>query len=331
MNRRDSIVAALALLVSGGVASAFGQPMAKARRIGFLNPRNAANELDAAFRQELRRLGYIEGRTIEIDYRWGANSDRRAEVLATELVAGNVEVIVTATTLAVRAAKRATTSIPIVMAASADPVGAGLVASLARPGGNVTGLTLVSTDTAAKRLQLLRDVVPSAKRVAVLIERTETPEGDQVNRLLVDELQSAAKLLGLSLAVTRVRASAELPGAFEGFQSERADALLVQASRLMIDERSRVAALAASYRLPALYETEIFVEAGGFLSFGPSITDMYRRAAGYVDRILRGAKPAELPIELPLMYDLVINRRTAETLRLPVSRELLLRATRVVE
>jgi putative tryptophan/tyrosine transport system substrate-binding protein len=331
MNRRDSVLAILALGLAGGLPRSAAQAPDKLRRIGFLGLRSEPNEFDAAFREGMRALGYVEGRTLEIECRWAAGSEQRAEAFAAELVARNIEVIVTATTSGIRAAMRATKKIPIVMAASSDPVGAGLVASLARPGGNVTGLSLVSTDTGAKRLQILRELAPSATRIAVLLNQTNAGPGAQVNSLLVGQLEAAARQMGMSLTVNYLGAGAELASIFGGMQRARAQALIVQAGPLTIDNRARVVELAAQHRLPALYEIEGFVDAGGLISYGPSIVDMYRRAAGYVDRILKGAKPADMPVELPNKFDLVINLGTARALGLQVQRSLILRADRVID
>jgi putative ABC transport system substrate-binding protein len=329
MTRRRFVMAAAALLLPTGARAQAGETP---RVIGFLNARLAPNELDTAFRAGLRELGYVEGRTIRIDYRWGAATEEQAEKLAAELAARKVEVIVTATTAAVSSAMRVTRRIPIVMAAAADPVGAGLVSSLARPGGNVTGLTLVSTDTAQKRLQLLRELLPAARRVAVLLEGAPASgRGDKVNALLIEQLQGAAGQLGMSLAVHRATSPAEIDAIFETLRLEGAQALLVQVSRLMIDNRARIVEQAVRQRLPVLYEVEGFADAGGLLSYGPSLADMYRRAAGYVDRILKGAQPAELPIEQPNKYHLVINLKAARSLDLRVPQALLLRADRVIE
>ncbi len=329
MRRRKFIVAAVATLAAPPLLA---ELPGRARRIGILNARSAPNELDAAFRDGLRELGYVEGRTIEIVQRWGANSEARAAALAAELLASQVEVIVTATTLAVSAAARATKTVPIVMAASADPVAAGLVESLARPGGNVTGLTLVSTDTAAKRLQLLRDLVPAAKRVAILVEAVPAgQQGATVNARLIAELEAAARQMGMSIAAYRARSGPEVDAAFEALHREGAQALLVQVSRVMIDHREKIIERAARLRVPTLYEVEGFADVGGLLSYGPSLADMYRRAAGYVDRILRGARPSALPIEQPNKYHLVVNLKTARALGLRVPQEILLRADRVIE
>ena len=332
MIRRQTLFSVIALGAVVAWPRAGAQRSNRLRRIGVLNARSAPNELDAAFRDGMRARGYIEGRDLAIETRWGGTSIERAQELAAELVARDVEVIVTATTAAVRGAMRATRSVPIVMAASADPVGSGLVASLARPGGNVTGLTLNSTDTAAKRLQLLRELIPSATRAAVLLEGATVPgAGEQVNLLLIDQLQAAARQIGLSLTVKGIGTAGEIESALQVMQRERAQVLLVQASRLMIDNRSSIVELVAQHRLPAMYEVKGFVEAGGLLSYGPSLEDMYRRAAGYVDKILKGAKPADLPIEQPIKFELFINMRAAKALDITIPPSILLRAERVIE
>lgn len=334
MNRREVIfgLAAVAVGLPRAASRAAAQPVERKRRIGFLTLRSHANEYDAAFRRALGELGYVEGRTIDIAYRWAAGSENRAQELAAELVALEVEVIVAATTGAIRAVMRATNTIPIVMAASADPDLAGLVTSIARPGGNVTGLSMVSSDTAMKRLELLRELTPAATRVAVLIRGAAVPGRDEpTNVALVDALQAASRKLGLSLVVVGAMSAADLESALASAQRERAQALIVQASPLTIDHRARIVDLVRRHRLPAMYEVEGFVDAGGLLSYGPSLVDMYRRAAVYVDKVLRGAKPADLPVELPIKYHLAINLRPARALGLRIPQPLLLRADRLVE
>ena len=225
---------------------------------------------------------------------------------------------------------RATKSIPIVMAASADPVIAGIVASHAQPGGNVTGLSMVSTDTATKRLQLLRELLPSATRVAVLLFGASAPgPRDQGNALLVEQLRTATRQLGMSLIVAGIGGGADIAAAFATMARNDAQALIVQASAVTIDNRARIVELAATHRLPAVYEIESFVDAGGLLSYGPSLVEMYRRSAIYVDKILKGAKPASLPIEQPDKYDLVIHRKTARALGLKIPQALIVRADRL--
>ena len=329
MNRRDAILVLAAC--AAAARSVLAQGPEKLRRIGFVSLRSSANEYDAAFRESLRTLGYVEGQTIRIDYRWASGSEQRAEALVAELLAAKAEVIVAATTPAVRAAMRATKEVPIVIAAAADPVSSGLVSSLARPGGNVTGLSLVSPDTAAKRLQLLRDLNPSTKRVAVLIMDAAASGNADPNISLQQQLQAAAKQLGLQLAIHAIRSGDEIPGAFAKAQQAGAQALIVGATPISIDYRSQIVAMAATHRLPAMYESEGFVDAGGLLSYGPSLADMYRRAAIYVDKILKGAKPADLPMELPVKYDLVVNLKTAKALGLRFPQSLLVRADRVIE
>jgi ABC-type uncharacterized transport system substrate-binding protein len=331
MQRRHAILALLAALVTGAKRHALAQPRERLRRVGFISLRSGPNEYDSAFRHALKGLGYIEGDTLRIEYRWAAGSETRADALIAELLAAKPEVIVAATTPAIRAAMRATKDVPIVIAAAADPVGTGLVASLARPGGNVTGLSLVSPDTAAKRLQLLRDLNPSVNRIAVLIMESGATEASNPNNPLIDQLQSAAPQLGLQLAFKAIRSGAEIPGAFAKMQQGGAQALIVAATPVSIDHRRQIAEMAVKHRMPAMYESLGFVEAGGLLSYGPSLVDMYRRAAGYVDKILKGAKPAELPIELPIKYELGVNLKAAKALGLQVPRELIVRADRVIE
>jgi putative ABC transport system substrate-binding protein len=332
MNRRESVFALVAIGLPSAPRGVGAQQPDRIRHIGFLTLRSAPNEYDTAFRDALRNLGYVENRTIQIEYRRAAGSEQRAKELAAELLARKVEVLVVATTPAIRAAMGATKTIPIVMAASADPVGTGLVASLASPGGNVTGLSLISTDTGAKRLQLLHELIPSATRITVLVQGAiAIGRGERANSLLIEQLQHAAQLLGLSLTVTGIDRAADIAGALATVQRERAQALLVQASPLAIDNRAHIVELAARHRLPAMYEVEGFVDAGGLVSYGPSLSDMYRRAAGYVDALLKGAKPADLPVELPNKYDLVFNLKTAKVLGLQIPQSLILRASRVVD
>ena len=328
MSRREALLALLAMGFASATPRALAQPVAKMRRVGFITLRSGPNEYDAAFRDALRSLGHVEGRTIRIDYRWAAGNEKRADELVADLLAHDVEVIVAATAPAIRAAMRATKRIPIVMAATADPVSSGLVASLARPGGNVTGLSLVSPDTAAKRLQLLQELVPSATRIGVLLMNTGVAgEFDA----LVGQLEPAAQRLGVRLSMAAVRSGEEIDAALATMQRDRTHALIVAATPVSIDNRKLIAELAARHRLAAMYEVDGFVEAGGLVSYGPSLADMYKRAAIYVDKILKGAKPADLPVELPIKYDLAINLKSARALGLQLPQTLILRADRVIE
>jgi len=328
MSRREALLALLAIGFASATPRALAQPVARMRRVGFITLRSGPNEYDAAFRDALRSLGYVEGRTIRIDYRWAAGNEKRADELVADLLAQNVEVIVAATAPAIRAAMRATKRIPIVMAATADPVSSGLVASLARPGGNVTGLSLVSPDTAAKRLQLLQELIPSATRIGVLLMNTGVAREFDA---LIGQLEPAAQRLGLRLSMAAVRSGGEIDAALATMQRDRTHALIVAATPVSIDNRKLIAELAARHRLPAMYEVDGFVEAGGLVSYGPSLADMYKRAAIYVDKILKGAKPADLPVELPIKYDLAINLTAAKALGLQLPQTLIVRADRVIE
>jgi putative ABC transport system substrate-binding protein len=325
MDRRAFLATAAAGMVVIP-AAARAQHAGKVRRIGFLSLQSGLNSTTEAFAQGMRELGYVEGRNLTVEYRWAARKEERLPELAAELVRLKVEVIVTAAAPAIEAAKRATSTIPIVMATSADPVGSGLVASLARPGGNVTGLSALSTDLAGKRLQLARELVPKATRVAVLAHR-----GASATRLFLEEMRTAAQQLEAQLVVQEVQAADDLPGAFAAMQRERAQALVVQISPFSADNSRRILELAAQYRLPAMYDVRSFVDAGGLISYGPSLPEMFRRAAFYVDRILKGAKPADLPIEQPTKFEMVINLKTAKALGLSIPQSLLVRADQVIE
>ena len=306
------------------------QQPTKVARIGFLwtsSPQLATHAVDA-FREGLREAGYIEGQNIAIEHRAADDVLQRLPDLATELVSRSVDVIVTQGTTAAQAAKRATRTIPIVMAISGSPLETGLIASLAKPGGNVTGLTL-PPELTGKRMELLREIVPKATRVAILVATTSTEPG--VAPLGLKENERAARSLGWHTQVLEVRGPADFDKAFEAATRARAEALNVTASPILRFHRKPLADLAAKHRLPAMYQMKEFVEAGGLISYGPRDADMFRRAAYYVDRILKGAKPADLPVEQPAKYELFINRKTAKTLRLTIPQTLLLRADQVIE
>ena len=324
MNRRDTVLTLAAL----GAAPhfAFAQPAGKVWRIGYLAPGSGPNVFIEAFRDELRSLGYIEGRNLLIEYRYAAGKEERMQELAAELVRLKVDVIVTPATPAIAAAKRATSAIPIVMIAPTDAVGSGLVASLARPGGNVTGMTYLSTDLASKRLQLLREVLPKATRVAVLALKG----GSGASELFLEKLQAAARQMGITLIVQKENEAAALGDAFAAMQRERAEALIVELTPFTGENRKRIVELAAQHRLPTLIETRGFVDLGGLMSYGPSLPATFRRSAHYVDRIFKGAKPADLPVEQPTKFELVINMKTAKALGLTIPQSLLARADEVI-
>ncbi|MDP2702562.1 MAG: ABC transporter substrate-binding protein, partial [Candidatus Rokubacteria bacterium] len=307
MNRRAFIATATAILVAPLAADA--QPAAKVPRMGFLGNSTAALEanLVGPFREGLRDLGYVEGRNILIEYRWAEGKYERFPALIAELIALKVDVIVTAGTPASLAVKKATTSIPLVMVAVGDPIGVGLVASLARPGGSSTGLTSIAPELEGKRLEMLREVVPKLSHIAVLWN----PDNPfHVGSL--KETRAAAQVLGIKVQVLGVRVSEDFPAAFAAILRERPGALLVLADRLFLHNRARIVEFEAKHRLPGVYAYRELVEAGGLMSFGPSYAGMHRRAAYYVDKILKGSKPADLPVEQPTKFELMINRATRE-------------------
>lgn len=328
-SRREFLcLAAASVLVRPSRTAA--QTQGKVYRVGYLNLRAGPAAMDDAFIQGMGELGYTVGRNLVLEYRWASNNMERLQAMAEELVRLNVDVIVTATTLAIRAAMRATSTIPIVMTATSDPVGVGLVRSLGRPGGNVTGMSLLSSDLARKRLQLLHEIVPGAKRIALLAERDSEPALG-TTRIFVTETTIAAEQMGVHLVVREIASFDELVDAFAQYRRERAQALIVKVGSLTLTHRATIAELAGRERLPAMYETRTFVDDGGFVCYGPDLRDSYRRAAAFVDRIFRGASPGDLPIEQPDKFDLVINLKTAKALGLTIPQTLLLRADEVIQ
>jgi ABC-type uncharacterized transport system substrate-binding protein len=303
--------------------AAEAQPTKKRPHIGYLALRSAPADQDAAFQQGLRELGWVEGQTIAIDYRWAAGRVERLPALAEELVRLEVDVIVASATPVVKAAKHATSTIPIVMPAVADAVDAGLVQNLARPGENVTGLSFLDTELSAKRLELLKEALPQISRVAILRHVTSTTAA-------LRAVESAGRALGVQLQQHEVRGPEDFDQAFHAMSEERAEALNVLASPILNAHRKRLIELAAQHQLPAVYQWREFAEEGGLMSYGASLPDMYRRAATYVDKILKGAKPAELPVEQPTKFELVINLKTAQVLGLTIPPLLLFQADEVI-
>ena len=320
------VTLALGLLTSPLGAEA--QQAGKVYRVGFLGNSTAALEanLVGPFREGLRELGYVEGRNILIEYRWAEGRYERFPALIAELIAMKVDVIVTAGTPASLAVRKATTSIPLVMAAVGDPIGVGLVASLTRPGGNATGLSAIAPELEGKRLELLREVVPKLSHIAVLWNPDNPFHAGSLK-----EARAAAQVLGIKVQLLGVRVSEEFPAAFAAILRERPGALLVLADRLFLHNRARIVDFEAKHRLPGVYAYRELVEAGGLMSFGPSYAGMHRRAAYYVDKILKGAKPADLPVEQPTRFELLINLKTAKALGLTIPQSLLLRADEVIQ
>ncbi len=307
MNRRDTLRVLLALGVAPLAVEA--QPAAKVARIGWLAGNLATGpHLIGPFLQGLRDLGYVEGRNVVIEYRYAEGKLERFPALAAELVALKVDVIVASTQVSALAAKQATKTIPIVFPVAADPVASGLVASLARPGGNVTGLSVLAPELVGKCLEHLKQAVPGVSRVAVLWQPGAF--GERTDKDMLKEAEVAARALGVRLQFVEARGPADLDRAFSDMTRARAGALTVLGGGMIIIERRRLVDLAAKHRLPAMYLTREFVDAGGLMSYGPDLADLFRRAATYVDKILKGAKPADLPVEQPTKFELVINRAT---------------------
>ncbi len=302
------------------------QQPAKVPRIGFLFPATVSPAIEG-FRQGLRDLGYVEGQNIALELRWAEGKLERFPDLAVELVRLKVDVIVVSSTPGAVAAKRAITTIPIVFVLVADPVASGLVASLARPGGNLTGLSwFVGPETVGKFLQLLKESVPKVSRVAVLSEPAHP-----MHATYVRETEVAARALGVKLQILEVREPNELERAFATMARDRADALAVLPTLLTAVHAKRIIDLAGKHRLPAIYAFRSHVEDGGLMSYGTGVLDQYRRAATYVDKILKGAKPADLPVEQPMKFELVINLKTAKALGLTIPQSVLIRADRVIQ
>jgi ABC-type uncharacterized transport system substrate-binding protein len=328
MDRRDSVLALLALGAAPFAAEA--QQAAKVARRGYLSADRAANpHLQEAFRQGLRELGHVEGRNLVIEYRDAEGKLERFPALAAELVALKVDVIVASGTLAALAAKQATTTLPIVFSPAADPVASGLVTSVARPGGNVTGLSLLYSELVGKWLEQLKQVIPGVSRVAVLWQPGAFGERTEKDNLKGAEV--AARALGVQLQFVEARGPENFDRAFSDMTRARAGALAVLSSNMFVSQRRRLVDLAAKNRLPAVYNVREYVDAGGLMAYGPNLADLYRRAATYVDKILKGAKPGDLPVEQPTKFELVINLKTAKALGLTIPQAMLGRADEVIQ
>jgi putative tryptophan/tyrosine transport system substrate-binding protein len=325
LKRRDFIT------LLGGAAvwpmAARAQQAGKLPTIGFFSPRSAAaaSSSVAALVQRLGELGWIEGRTVAIQYRWADGHDEQLAAIAGEFARLKVDVIVTHATEPVKAAMQATAVIPIVFASSADPVSKGLVASLARPGGNVTGISSLTVELAGKRLELLSELIPSVRRLAIM----SNADGPGAVLEMADA-QAAARTLGLEIVTSEIRRAEDIAPALEALKG-RADALYVVTDPLVNTNRIRINTLALGARLPTMHGSQDYVEAGGLISYGPDVSSMYRRAAEMVDKILRGAKPADIPVEQPTKFNLVVNRKTANALGLAIPEAFLARADQVIE
>ena len=320
------------LLIILTVASAAGhvaeaQQPRKVPRIGFLSPfsPSATEFWLQAFRQGLRDLGWVEGKNISIEYRYAEGRNDRLPDLAADLVRLKVDIIVTAVTPDALAAKNATRTIPIVMAAAGDPVASGLVDSLARPGGNITGLSQMNPDLAGKRLELLNEIVPKLSRVAVFWN----PQ-DQMSTISWNELQPPARSLGVQLQSVEIRSSGDFDKAFEDATRARAGALAIMPAPVFVTNLNRIADVAAKRRLPSIFHVKEFVDFGGLVAYGTDRSELFRRAATYVDKILKGAKPADLPVEQPTKFELILNLKTAKQIGVTIPQSVLFRADKVI-
>jgi putative ABC transport system substrate-binding protein len=323
-----AVIGCAAILLILGLTAAPAQQGEKNPRVGFLGNSTAALEanLIKPFRDGFRELGYEEGRNIEIVFRWAQGNYARFPALIAELLAAKVDVLVTAGTPATMAVKKATSTVPLVMVAVGDPVGTGIVPSLARPGGNITGLSSIAPDLEGKRLQLLREVVPHLDRVAFFLN-----PANPFHTVSMRQALAAAKALKIKLQPYEVRKTEDLDAAFVRIVKERPDALLILSDRVFLHNRKRLMDFATQQKLPSVNAYRELVRAGGLMSYGPSYEDMHRRAAIYVDKILKGAKPGNLPIEQPTKFNLLINRKAAITLGLELPPMLLARADEVIE
>jgi len=327
MKDRRSFIGTVARGLLAAPFAVYAQQAVKTARIGYLgntNPTQHAPSL-VAFRQGLRDLGWVEGQNLSIEYRWADGDLARLPALAADFVKLRVDVIVLSGAAAIQAAMQASSAIPVVAAIMPDPVALGFAASLARPGGNLTGLAVQFEDLVTKQLQLLKETVPKASRVAILLPTTA------FTSTVRKPAEAAARALGLAARMIEIRDVSDFDGAFQTARSEGADVLLALPSPAFNRHRVRLAELAAKHRLPALYENAEYVEDGGLMSYGPNYPDVFRRAARYVDRILKGARPADLAVELPERFELVINLKTAKALGLSIPPSMLLQTTRVVQ
>ena len=325
MGRRAFVAGVVGGLVAGALATK-AEPQARTPRVGVIGEHSPADPFVAAFRQGLHDLGYVEGRNVVVELRYAQGALDRVPRLAAELLRRQIDVLVVGGTVSAQAAATATTTVPIVFALAGDPVGTGLVTSLGHPGRNVTGISNLSPGLLPKQLELLRAAAPKVSRVAILYNPLNPATAPAL-----DETREAARRMGVELQVLEVRKADELTAVFTVLTRWRADGLLAVSDPVVGNNLALLSKEAASHRLPAMYSRREFVEAGGLMAYGPSYEDNYRRAAAYVDRILKGASPGELPVEQPIRFELIVNRKTARALGLTLPPSLLLRADRVIE
>ena len=330
MNKRRQILIALGASAIAAPFCSFAQQTSKIWRVGFLSlrPRPASLDSDVfgAFLQGMRELGYVEGKNLVMEWRFADDKVERLPNLAAELVQSKVDVILASSNQAVGAAQKATATIPIVMGNSSDPVGTSFVQSLARPGGNITGLSNLSGDFISKHLEMLLSMVPKLTRVAVLVQATATEKF-----MALKSIRAAAQSAGVTILPVEAQGPPEIESAFAMMVKAKAQAVIVVSNPLFFQQRRRIAELATKNRLPSVSRYREYADAGSLMSYGPSVTENYRRAATYVDKIFKGAKPADLPVEQPTKFEMVINGRTAKTLGLKIPQSLLIMADKVIE
>ena len=314
------------IFLVGVVSMAEAQQPGKVHRIGYLSGRSGAGPFDEVFKTALRELGYVEGKNVTFAYRWAEEKMDRLPALAAELVQLKVDVIVTETTPAAQAAKKATTAIPIVMALSGDAVGVGLVTSLARPGANITGLTFIGPDVSGKWVELLKEISPKTSRLAYLADPDLPPEV-----LVFKAMQPVAQGLGMTIKLVEARSQNDFKHAFSEMRQARVNGLVVSPGIIYVQNRKLIVDFAAQQRLPTMYGRSDFVDAGGLASYGTSFPDLYRRAAVYVDKILKGTKPADFPVEQPTKFEFIVNLKAAKQIGLTIPPNVLARADKVIK
>jgi putative tryptophan/tyrosine transport system substrate-binding protein len=330
MNRRDSTIAIVVLGATAGSIASFAQQQGKVWRVGFLSVQTRSDRLISqytdAFLKGMRELGYVEGKNLAVDWRFADGKPERLPGMAAELVQGKVDVIVAVASPAIGAAQKATATIPIVMATTGDPVGSGFVKSLARPGGNITGLSNMGGDLGPKLLELLLTVAPKSSRIAVIVSPTST-----TYRAISESVQASAQKVGVKTLVLEASSPQDVENAFSMMARDHADAVLVGAAPFFNVQRQQIADLALKYQMPTVFGDRWIVEAGGLMSYGTKFADNYLRAATYVDRIFKGAKPGDLPVEQSMTFELVINLKTAKALGITIPQSLLQRADEVIQ
>ena len=328
MNRRDTLLALVALASANGPPVSLAQQPGKVWRVGFLSLYSASEiaQNTAAFLKAMRELGYVEGKNLVVEWRFAEGSFERLTGMAADLVQLKVDLIVAVASAAISAAKNATSTIPIVMATTGDPVGSGFVRSLARPGGNITGLSNMGGDTGAKLLDLLLTAVPKVSRVGALVTPTST-----TYRAISESIRAGAQNTNVRVLIAEARNPQEIETAFAMMAGESVGGVIVGAAPLFALHRPQIAQLAIKYKMPSIFGNRAYVEAGGLMSYGYKLTENYLRAASYVDKILKGAKPGDLPVEQPTTLELVINLKTATALGLTIPKSLLLRADEVIQ